>query len=281
MRLQVKKVLLTLSLFISIGVLFCQPIENVKPGHKYSFPMPQNAHLEEEICRADSAHGFDVLKYEITLTINDALHYIWGNVLATVIATENLTSMSYELTGFNVSNVLVNGIHTPCINYGTYFTFPVNVSAGEQFTTQVFYSGTPQLVYSYYNIGMIFSNNTVFTISDPDAARAWWPCYDHPWDKAIVDLHITMRSDWKVAANGIRTEIVNNGDGTSTTHWIGENPMTTYLVCITAGPYVEINQTVPEQNNLPVQNFVMQNQYNNALVDLQKIFLDDWFSTFR
>ena len=279
MKLQVKKVLLTLGLFISIGVLFSQTIENVKPGHKYSSPMPQNAYLEEEICRADSAHGFDVLKYEITLTINDALHYIWGNVLATVIATENLTSMSYELTGFNVSNVLVNGIHTPIINYGTYFTFPVNVSAGEQFTTQVFYSGTPQLIYSYYNIGMIFSNNTVFTISDPDAARAWWPCYDHPWDKAIVDLHITMRSDWKVAANGIRTEIVNNGDGTSTTHWIGENPMTTYLVCITAGPYVEINQTVPEQNNLPVQNFVMQNQYNNALIDLQNLpWMISWFS---
>ncbi|NLM91262.1 MAG: M1 family metallopeptidase, partial [Candidatus Cloacimonetes bacterium] len=134
MRLQVKKVLLTLSLFISIGMLFSQTIENVKPGRKYSSPLPQNAYPEEEICRADSAHGFDVLKYEITLTINDALHYIWGNVLTTVIATENLTSMSYELTGFNVSNVLVNGIHATSINYGTHFTFPVNVSAGEQFT---------------------------------------------------------------------------------------------------------------------------------------------------
>ena len=279
MRLQVKKALLAFIMLMCIGLLLCQTTRNAKPGRKYNNPLALQSCPADEICRADSAHGFDVQKYEITLTINDASHIIVGNVLATVTATENLTSMTYELRGLNVSNVLVNGIHTPAINYGSYFTFPVNISAGEQFTTQVFYSGTPSLIYDYYHIGMIFSNDTVFTISDPDAARSWWPCYDHPWDKAIVDLHITMRSDWKVAANGIRTEIVNNGDGTSTTHWIGENPMTTYLVCITAAPYVEINQTVPQQNNLPVQNFVMQNQYNNALIDLQNLpWMISWFS---
>ncbi|HPA24605.1 MAG TPA: glutamyl aminopeptidase, partial [Candidatus Cloacimonas sp.] len=189
MRLQVKKALLAFIMLMCIGLLLCQTTRNAKPGRKYNNPLALQSCPADEICRADSAHGFDVQKYEITLTINDASHIIVGNVLATVTATENLTSMSYELRGLNVSNVLVNGIHTPAINYGSYFTFPVNISAGEQFTTQVFYSGTPSLIYDYYHIGMIFSNNTVFTISDPDAARSWWPCYDHPWDKAIVDLH--------------------------------------------------------------------------------------------
>ncbi|HPS61007.1 MAG TPA: M1 family aminopeptidase [Candidatus Cloacimonas sp.] len=279
MKSWIKKILVAFWLLTCLGILFCQTPWNADFSRKYNYPVAETNPLPGEICRADSAHGFDVQKYEITLTVNDASHYIFGNVLATVTATENLTSMSYDLAGLSVSNVLVNGVHASAIDYGSYFTFPVSITAGEQFTTQVFYSGYPSLVYNYYNIGMIFNNNTVFTISDPDAARSWWPCYDHPWDKAIVDLHITMRSDWKVAANGIRTEIVNNGDGTSTTHWLGQNPMTTYLVCITAGPYVEINQTVPEQNNLPVQNFVLQNQYNNALIDLQNLpWMISWFS---
>jgi aminopeptidase N len=41
--------------------------------------------------------------------------------------------------------------------------------------------------------------------------------------------------------------------------------MTTYLVCITCGPYVEVNQSA---GDLPIQSFVYQNQYNNALIDL-------------
>ncbi|MDD3144422.1 MAG: M1 family aminopeptidase, partial [Candidatus Cloacimonetes bacterium] len=152
----------------------------------------------------------------------------------------------------------------------------LNIPAGQTFTTQVFYSGTPQLSPNVYHIGMIFNPNTVFTISDPDAARYWWPCYDHPWDKAIVHLRVTLRSDWKVAANGIRDAIVDNGDGTSTTFWTGQNPMTTYLVCVTCGPYVEITQNY---GDLPIQNFVMQNQYNNALVDLANLpAMIDYFS---
>ncbi len=238
------------------------------PSRKY---LQQAAFPGYEPVRADSAHGFDVLKYEITLSINDSSHFIEGNVLATVIAEQALSSISYEFVGLTVSNVKVNGLTAAYTHSGGILNITANIPAGQQFTTQVYYSGVPQLSSNSYHLGMIFGTNTVFTISDPDAARYWWPCYDHPWDKAVVDLHITMRSDWKVAANGIRSQIINNGNGTSTTHWLGSNPMTTYLVCITAGPYVEINQVVPELNNLPVQNFVTQGQYNNALTDLQNL----------
>jgi aminopeptidase N len=218
--------------------------------------------------RADSLTGFDVQKYEITLSINDQSHVITGNVLATVLAEQSLSSLQYELRSLTVSSVLVNGSPAAYTHTNGVITISLNIPAGQTFTTQVFYSGVPQLTSDIYHIGMIFSANTVFTISDPDAARQWWPCYDHPWDKALVDLHITMRSDWKVAANGLRDGITDHGNGSSTTHWLGQHPMTTYLVCVTAGPYVEIPQTA---GTLPIQNFVMQNQYNNALIDFQHL----------
>jgi hypothetical protein len=218
--------------------------------------------------RADSLTGFDVLSYDLTLSINQASHQINGNVLATVLAEQNLTSIPYNLIGLTVSSVLVNGEAAPYTHSNGIINISLNIPAGQTFTTQVFYSGIPQLSPAPYNIGMIFSGNTVFTISDPDAARYWWPCYDHPWDKAIVHLRITLRSDWKVAANGIRESIVDNGDGTSTTFWTGSHPMATYLACITCGPYEEINQIA---GTVPIQNFVMPNQYNNALSDLANL----------
>ena len=231
-----------------------------------------------EPSRADSAHGFDVQKYVITLSVNQSAHTISGNVEATVLATSNLSNISYNLESLNVSGVLVNNSPVTFTHTNGLISIPLSVQSGQTFTTKVSYSGSPVLTPNGYHIGMIFNNNTVFTISDPDAARYWWPSYDHPWDKAIVDLHITMRTDWKVAANGLRSGIVNNGDGTSTTSWLGQYPMTTYLVCITCGPYVEIDQTACN-GTLPIKNFVMQNMYNNALLDLDNLpDMIDYFS---
>lgn len=218
--------------------------------------------------RADSAHGFDVTKYEITLTINDQTHFISGGVKAYVTAEEALTGIDYELVGLTVSQVKVNDTVSTFTHQNSILHINLNAAPGQQITTEVTYSGTPSLSPAPYNIGMIFGGNTVFTLSDPDASRYWWPCYDHPWDKAIVDLHITMRSDWLVACNGLRESIVDNGNGTKTHNWLGSNPMAPYLVCVTAGPYVEINQS---SGDLPIQNFVTQAQYNNALIDFSTL----------
>jgi hypothetical protein len=219
--------------------------------------------------RADSLHGFDVQKYTITLTINDIAHSISGNVVANVLATSNLDAIDYNLVGLNVSQVLVNDVSNAYTYTGGIVHIPLTgITNGTLFNTKVVYSGTPVLSADVYHIGMIFSSTTVFTLSDPDASRNWWPCYDHPWDKAIVDLHITMRGDWLVACNGIRESTVDNGDGTKTTNWIGSNPMSPYLACVTASNYREIDQTY---GDMPIMNFVSNAQYNNALVDFASL----------
>lgn len=220
--------------------------------------------------RADIDTGFDVQKYTINISISQDPNHISGNVLAEVYAEENLTEIVYDLIGLNVSEVRVNNAVVPYTHDQGLIHIPLAASAGETFTTQVFYSGSPQLSGAPYNVGMYFRPNSIFTVSDPNAGRFWWPSYDHPWDKAVIDLIITMRSDWKVAANGIRESIVNNGDGTATTTWRGEHPMTTYLVCITAGNYQEIPQTAL-QGELPILNFVSPGQYNNAVSDFASL----------
>jgi len=242
------------------------PVDGARPARKFYDSHPVRI---AEFERADSLTGFDVQKYVITISAPQASTSITGNVLATVLAEQPLTSLPYNLTtNFTVSSVLVNGAPATFTHTNHIININLNIPAGQTFTTQVFYSGIPTLTPDAYHIGWIRTSSAIFTISDPDAARYWWPCYDHPWDKAVVDLHITMRSDWKVAANGIRTGITDNGDGSSTTHWIGENPMTTYLVCVTAANYVEINQTA---GTIPIQNFVRQSEYNSAMVDFANL----------
>ena len=230
-----------------------------------------------EYIRADSAHGFDVQKYEITLYINDQTHYIEGTVVADVVAEETLTQIQYELESLNVEEVLVNDEIADFSHANGLITIDLGtIDPGEEFSTSVTYSGYPVLSNDVYHLGMIFGSNYVFTLSDPSGCRWWWPAYDHPWDKAVVDLHVRMRNDWLVACNGVRTAIEDNGDGTKTHHWEGENPMVTFLPCITAANYLEINQTFGE---IPIQNFVTGAYYNNALEDFSNLpFMMEVFS---
>jgi len=62
-----------------------------------------------EETRADSAHGFDVQHYDLSIDIYDSNQYIEGTVIATVLAEETLTEIQYELESLNVDEVWVNG----------------------------------------------------------------------------------------------------------------------------------------------------------------------------
>lgn len=211
--------------------------------------------------RADSAHGFDVTHYDINLKINPSTQLVNGFVEAQVTAQQNLSQIQYELISLIVDSVKVNNNLTTFTYQNGIITINLNVQNGQNFTTRVYYQGHPVLSNDGYGNGMTFLTSQVFTVSDPNASRYWWPCYDHPWDKAIVNLHIRTRSDWKVACNGLRTQIEDHGDGTSTHHWIGSNPMATYLVSLAATNYAEITG---EYAGTPIQNFVLPSHLSTA-----------------
>jgi len=223
----------------------------------------------QEIVRADSMTGFLISKYVINLAINDQTQFIQGSVTAYVYAQQNLTGIDYELEGdsLSVNSVLVDGVASAFTHQDGIIHIPLSVSQGI-FTTTVHYSGVPSRSPAPYNIGMIFTPNFIYTLSNPDAGRYWWPSYDHPWKKAWVDWHITVREDWLVAANGVRYAITDNGDGTRTHHWTCNSNVATYVMGFAAGPYIEFAQ---QAGALPVQNFVTSGQLNNAQTDFANV----------
>ncbi|MDD3049947.1 MAG: M1 family aminopeptidase [Candidatus Cloacimonetes bacterium] len=252
------KRILILLLFIILSLQILSARDHNKPWY------PVNDYTSNT--RADSLHGFDMLRYTVNLHIDHQENFIDGSVSAVVYAEEDLSQINYELEQLNVTSVIVNGDSIDFSYDNSIITIPLsNIYAGQEFTTTVFYNGYPVHSNDAYNIGMIFRNDHIFTLSDPSGVRWWMPAYDNPWDKAEIDFDIRIRSDWLVACNGIRTGITDNNDGTRTHHWVGSNPMAPHLFSITAGNYVEINQSFDE---IPVMNFVPQNIYNNAINDL-------------
>lgn len=253
------------ALFILVSAMLCggalhatQPFWSMEPS-------------TEVISRADSLTGFDITKYTINLSVNDQSQYISGQVIAEVTAEENLSSIEYRLMGgtLAVDQVLVNG--SPITNFthaDGIIHIPLSMPQGAQFTTSVSYSGFPGNSPAPYNIGLKFTTNGCYTLSNPDAGRYWWPSYDHPWDKALVDWNITVRGDWLAAANGIRTGITVNPDGTRTHHWVCSSPVATFVIGFAAAPYVEFTQ---QAGDLPIKNFVLAGQLNNAMADFANV----------
>lgn len=95
---------------------------------------------------------------------------------------------------------------------------------------------TVNLSYRHKNVedqGFYASGGFVFTDSEPEGARKWFPCWDHPYDKATLDLTAKVPNGVKMASNGYLADSTVVAD-TTWFHWISDNPVATYLMIITS-----------------------------------------------
>lgn len=72
--------------------------------------------------------------------------------------------------------------------------------------------------------------------SQPTGAPSWFPCNDHPADKAAYRIAVTTQSRYAVVANGT---LVERRAGANTTTWVYEQPapMPSYLATVQIGRY--------------------------------------------
>lgn len=74
-------------------------------------------------------------------------------------------------------------------------------------------------------------NGFVFTDSEPQGARRWFPCYDQPSDKATLTLKAKVPANVKLGSNGRLADSLTVADTTWFT-WISRDPIATYLMVI-------------------------------------------------
>lgn len=93
-----------------------------------------------------------------------------------------------------------------------------------------------------------------------DGADLWWPCKDHPGDRAdSVGIRITVPAGLVCASNGRSLGVTNNRNGTSTYRWFVSTPINNYCVNITIAPFktVEAVYTSVTGEKFPVTFWVI------------------------
>ena len=89
-------------------------------------------------------------------------------------------------------------------------------------------------------------------MSEPDGAASFFPTNDHPLDKASYTFRVTVPEPFEVAANGVLTETIDNGD-TNTFLFEARDPMASYLTTINIDEFDV--ETMESESGTPIRNY--------------------------
>ncbi len=195
--------------------------------------------------------------YDLELDYRVGAGRLDGRAKITAVARETLARFTLDLGAFRVGRVLVNGKATRFAHRGHKLTVqpPVKIASGRKFTVEVRYVGNPEPIRSPHwgEVGWDHLTDGVLVASQPVGAPSWFPCNDHPSDKATYRISVTTASPYQVVANG---NLVDGRVGASTTTWVYSQPepMAPYLATIQIGRYEVVeraDEVVPVRAVLP------------------------------
>ncbi|MET8141836.1 M1 family metallopeptidase [Sphaerisporangium sp. NPDC005288] len=190
----------------------------------------------------DGNGGYDVEHYGLRLSYDPAVKNLSGTAEVRARATQGLSRFDLDLHGFTVHKVSVDGRPATFTRKGDELVIDpaAMLAKGAVFTVAVDYGGRPDPVRNSSNLGtygFIPTKDGAFVTSEPNGARTWFPCNDHPADKATYDFDVTVPSGITVVANGeMRGAPVTSG-GRSSFSWSETHPMASYLATITLGKF--------------------------------------------
>src|SRR5687768_14158776 len=209
--------------------------------------------------------GYDVQHYTLDLDLDVAGTAITaGTATIDAIALLDLCAFNLDFLGLEIDAIAVDGQPASFTRHSGELTInpATPLPAGERFTTEIAYHGRPigqdaptvitllgdifGAIFGgaeqkqgpeegeQYGSGWWYGREEIFIAGEPAGAESWFPVNGHPADKATYTLRLTVAEPYSVVSNGILTETIANGTGT-TTVWESRNPMASYLVTLHAG----------------------------------------------
>lgn len=174
-------------------------------------------------------------------------------------------------------------------------TLPINFPPGHHFSVDIAYHGAP-VSRDFGNLvfGTRSGDRYAWSLSEPYGSREWWPCKDHPSDKAdSLRVTVTVPSAYRVGSQGLLVSESSAG-GFTTYDWRSRYPISTYLVSVAIGEYVRYQGTYVRPDSLaqrhgpmslPLEHLVYNDEFNSLprgwanVVDVLPV-LEDWFGAY-
>ncbi|RSD11458.1 M1 family metallopeptidase [Amycolatopsis eburnea] len=189
--------------------------------------------------------GYRVRHYDLTLDYKVAPNRLSASAVITAEATQALSRASFDFGEFRINRVLVDGKPAKYVKRGAklHVKPAKSIAVGAAFTVEVHYVGNPRPVGSRWgDVGWDELTDGALVASQPVGAPSWFPCNDHPSDKASYRVSVTTASPYLVAVTGT---LVERSTSASTTKWVFDRPepTATYLMSVQIGRYDDLELT--------------------------------------
>ena len=204
--------------------------------------------VAEDVTRPEA----DVLHYEIALTLGDSAQDIRAKAMVryvitggdgpleldfdSVLVVDSITGPAGRIPAAATGRIgpsADGGWQRRRAARGWVLSVPLWGDPGDTLAVTVHYRGRPRdglyLRTNYYGEPTVFADNW------PDRAHFWFPCDDHPSDKATVAFSVEVPPTWRAVANG-RLEGVDTLPHQRTRwRWRSARPIPTYTMVVGAG----------------------------------------------
>ncbi|MDI6767951.1 MAG: M1 family aminopeptidase [Bacteroidota bacterium] len=233
--------------------------------------------FQKQTTGIQSDPSIDATYYKLDIAITTTPEYLRGMVLMKALSRQNnLSSILLDLMNtMTVDSVKVGGTLTTFTQYTSSFSVTLDRSyhLGELMTIEIYYRGRPgSSGFGSFEFSSHSGIPWVWSLSEPYGAKDWWPCSDHPSDKAdSADIIVTCDSAFKVGSNG-KLLSVNYRDSTGTYHWKEQYPIPTYLISVAITNYAQFSNwfKYSPTDSMEVLNYVLPENLSSAMAELPK-----------
>ena len=248
-----------------------------------AFPQEQRCSHHSSFDKSMLSDTLDALSYTIYLNEVD-----FDNQEIAVEATveimskvDDLQMISLELQALTVDAVTVDGVNNSQFSQvDHYLHIPLETpfATGDIFSVEVHYHGHPfhESWGGFHWSGQYAFNLGVGFESIPhNLGKTWFPCIDDFQDRATYEIYATVEQNKDAVCGGLLQDVVNNGNGTKTYHWMLNQEIPTYLASVAVGDYARWTDTYNGINqDIPVEIWVRPNDsanIDNAFANLNNI----------
>jgi len=188
--------------------------------------------------------GYQVRRYELELDYRVASNRLTGRAQLLAVASAELSRLSLDLAGLRASKVSVDGRRSRRFSQRgqkLHVVLDRAIPASATFSVDVHYGGNPRPLHGPWGeVGFEELTDGVIVAGQPNGASSWFPCNDHPSNKATYRIAVTTDSPYTVLANG---SLVERKVHASRTQWVYDQPapMASYLATVQIGQYVLVD----------------------------------------
>ncbi len=237
----------------------------------------------------DRLDDYDVKFYLIDLEVSDTAAYIKGSSSLVVEAAKDplqmiVLDMDNILT---VDSITVEGRRVQGTHADNQLKIRLGhaISPGSQIWITVYYRGYGKKGSGFTGLrheeSRGWNTRVTWTMSEPFAAREWFPCKQVLSDKAdSVYVFITTREDLKAGSNGLLSATVPLPDNKVRYEWKSRYPVAYYLISFAVARYKDYSfyaNIGNKEDSLLIQNFIYDNdiflEQNKYDIDMTAKFL--------